>query len=218
MGSIKNNIYGLSALFVLVGMWIYLFPHPKRIPRTEEWLKANTPYSFMSYRYIPSPKDPKESYKVDKNTYKILIPEAMLGRIYRKDNNTFDVTTLISESKESFHDPRICFSAQGWTVENYTPTQLKTKTRGNINASLVRVSSKTERNKLALFFYKVGKDTFGTPQSIKIGLVWNKLKGEENVEGVFYRFIPSTNTTQEDLIKFAIDYVDTINNLSKGIL
>jgi len=228
MERLTRNTFIVAGVFGLIGTAFLVSRKNEPPEKTEDQMEMLVPDSVAGWSYHKSTEDPKVSYKMDKTTYDLLQPFGIVARTYWKGSREYDVVVIASRSKDSFHDPRVCFSAQGWTVEAFDYEDVETKTRGTVPVSLITMSKETqgENNKLAAFFYKApGGQFYSNTRKFKFGL-WTErvgamlrgqiLNSNMNLDGVFYRIIPKHNTTKDELKKFIALYLEESNKSSNG--
>ncbi len=215
MEGLKKRAYALGAIFALAGGFYQVSGAAKGPERTEPWMQKTAITRFGKYKTESNlPGD--VTYKMDKTTYDALQPFGIVARIMDDGRKGFDVTLIASANKNSFHDPRVCFAAQGWELSQEQPVKIETQTRGIVTATVTQLKGK-DGVKWGAFFYR-GPEGF-SPTTL--GLKWQMFKRQmfhgENAEGVFYRFIPSqSDTTKEELAAFVRDYLDASNGPTKG--
>lgn len=192
-------------------------------PKTEQWMLENLPIEFGEYRANSSPENNLYSYKMDEVTYNTLDPYGIVARIFvhEKTQEEYDAVVIASRSKDSFHDPRVCFSAQGWAIANQWVEVVDTKTRGKVPVTLVLMDGPESHNEIAAFLYKGPGGFFGSTQRLKIAMLWEQLVGGNDLDGVFYRFIPRNFAPNDPdattkLKRFVADFVDAANESSEG--
>lgn len=228
MERLTRNTFIVAGVFGIIGTAFLVSRKSEPPEKTEKDMQALVPDVVAGWPYHRDSKDPEISYTMDKGTYDLLQPFGIVARTYWKGSREYDVVVIASRSKDSFHDPRVCFSAQGWTVEDFKYEVVDTESRGTVPVSLITMSkdSQGQSNKLAAFFYKAPAGQFyADTRKFKFGL-WKErfeamLKGQilnssMNLDGVFYRIIPKHNTTPEELKKFIALYLDASNESSKG--
>ena len=174
--------------------------------------------SVGNYRMIPSPEDPWASYKMPEEVYKALKPDAMVARIYEDPaNKKFDVLLLLSRSKSSFHNPEVCFSSQGWTIQSQHQDEVITSHFGTIPITVVKMSSQSEKDQLAAFFYKGPGGYFGSTEGFKWGLLRDELLKSKQPEGTFFRVIPEyPGEDIHQLKEFIATYIEEAHHTSHG--
>ena len=228
MERLTRNTFIVAGVFGLIGT-AFLFSRKNEPPeKTETQMEELVPDVVAGWSYHRDPQNPEVSYKMDKGTYDLLQPFGIVARTYWKGSREYDVVVIASRSKDSFHDPRVCFSAQGWTVEAFSYETVETKTRGTVPVSLITMSKEEqgESNKLAAFFYKApGGQFYANTRKFKFGL-WEErfgkmlrgqiLNSSMNLDGVFYRIIPKHDTTPEELKKFIALYLEASEASSNG--
>ena len=192
-------------------------------PKTEAWMLQNTPKQFGSYRMHASADSRDYSYKLDDVTYRTLDPYGIVARVYESSETgeSYDTVVVASRSKDSFHDPRVCFSAQGWAISNQWADSVQTKTRGKVPVTLVVMDGPGGKNKLAAFVYKGQGKFYASTQRLKLAMFIEQLTGGHNLDGVFYRIIPQ-NASPDDkdqttkLKRFIGEYLDAADETSHG--
>ncbi len=163
------------------------------------------------------------SYKMDEVTYTTLDPYGIVARIFvhEKTREAYDAVVVASQSKDSFHDPRVCFSAQGWAISNQWVVLVDTKTRGKVPVTLVAMDGPDARNKLAAFVYRGPGGFYGNTQRLKIAMFIEQMMGGDQLSGVFYRFIPQNLDPNDPnqaykLQVFIGEFIDAANGASDG--
>jgi hypothetical protein len=190
----------------------------ERPNKDEKWMEARAPEKIGEMVFIRSQQNPQQSYKMDKVTYEVLAPFGIVARTYTAHSGrAFDVVLIASESRASFHDPRICFAGSGWSLEDQKTVTVETKSRGAVPVTLTRMSSDRKRNQLAAFFYRGPSGFHATTIKVKLDMFWQRLLNRPDVEGVFYRFIPAQDsTTEEELKAFIAEYLEASKESSDG--
>jgi hypothetical protein len=192
-------------------------------PKTEEWMLKTLPMAFGEYRANSSAENTLYSYKMDEVTYRTLDPYGIVARVFvhEKTREAYDAVVIASQSKDSFHDPRVCFSAQGWAISNQWVVNVETKTRGKVPVTLVVMDGPDTRNRLAAFLYKGPGGFYGNTQRLKTAMLIETLFGGGNLSGVFYRFIPQNHDPEDKdqaykLQVFIGEFIDAVNSASDG--
>jgi hypothetical protein len=223
MERLTLRAYVVAGLLVVTAAWAQLSPRPgKVVGKTEAWMEQVTPMKVDGSSFIPD-SDPKNlycSYKDIPMVYDALRPTVgIVARRFQIGGRLYDVTLIASNDRSSFHDPRVCFTAQGYDLTDGPLVNIPTKTRGNIPATLAPIKAPDGRPSTAVYFYKGPRGFYGTTTSLKFALFWDQLAGRSNLDGVFYRFIldgESSPEAQEKLIKFVSTYMDQANHDSNG--
>ncbi len=218
MEQIRTRTFIIGTILILAGLAITLIPTAQEKPITQQWLDRNAPMHVGNYRMIPSPQNPWESYRMPHIVYDYLKPDGMLARVYQNDHGKrYDVVLVVSRSKSSFHDPEVCFSSQGWVIKSTKQEQITTKNLGVIPITVVKMSSESEKDQLAAFFYKGPNGYYDGTGAFKWGLLRDDLFHSKEPEGVFFRFIPNfpgEDSTQ--LKKFMVKYIEAAHQTSNG--
>ena len=215
MEGLKKRAYGLAAIFVLAGGFYQLSGASKGPQRTETWMEQTALKGFGKFKtQVALPGD--VSYRMDKATYAELDPYGIVARVMSDGVRSYDVTLIASSSKNSFHDPRVCFTAQGWELSEEEHLPIVTKTRGTILATVTKLKGKNGVQ-YGAFLYRGPEGFTPTTTGLKIQMFKSQLLHGQNAEGVFYRFIPSdVGTTKEQLVDFVRDYLDASDAPTHG--
>lgn len=209
----------LAAILVATFAWVHYTPEKQYEKVTEDQMLDWAPKLVNGMSFKPSGEDSRFSYKMDEVTYKTLHPFGIVARIYSDGVNEFDAVMIMSRERYSFHDPRVCFTAQNWNIDTMEPAVIETKSRGQVPISFLKMTNtKTQEKKVAAFFYKgPGSKFFGSTQTLKIAMFMERLFGGDDFEGVFYRMIPITSgINEEQFKKFVGDFLDSAKESSKG--
>lgn len=210
MEGLKLRSLVLGACLVGAGIWIQTTPRvAASTSRTESWLEEQAPIEAGSYRI-------DAEYKMDQVTYDELKPHGIVARRFGDGRRTFDVVLIASNKKESFHDPRVCFTGQGWNILSQTQKEVETL-RGKIPITVAKMSHDSQGQRIAAFFYKGPGGFYATPQSLTFQWLMRQLRGETENEAVFYRFIPDWDAaTEDELVQFISTYLEAADKSSNG--
>ncbi len=213
---IVKRAVALAALFLLFGGVLALSTRKDYDAKTEQWMEEKAPLRFDGYTMLPSADNPMQSYRMNESTYRALAPFGIVSRVYMQGNDLYDVVLIASQSKDSFHDPRICFGSQGWELVDLETAQVQTKNRGTVPVTVARMDG-PQKDQLTVFFYR-GPDGFhAATWRVKLGMFLEQLKGGRNIDGVFYRIIPNhSGATRDDLLVFTAEYLDAAYETSGG--
>lgn len=224
MERLNTRIFSIAVLVMAMGAVIHLAPKPAEVTMTEEELIEMVPDTVMGVRYTRGP-EPGMTYRMGQQSYDLLKPFGIVSRVFEVGDDKYDAVVIASRSKDSFHDPRVCFSGQGWNIERFDPVTIKTQTRGEVPAMLIQTFSESTRRQLAAFLYKGPGGFYGSTQSLKFAFLGEQLRLGNNLDGVFYRFIPkfkdeklSEQEQKERLTKFMAAFLDEANKSSNGYL
>jgi len=209
--SLKVRAYAVGALFLAFGALVFAAPKPKQVAgKTEQWMEQMTPTAIGNYKLL-------STYKMEPSTYQELQPYGIVSRIYGNGKQAYDVVLVASNRKTSFHDPRVCFPAQGWQFETQKKVNIVTGTRGAIPVSIISMEGQDGSQQFAAFFYRGRRGFYASPQALSWAMFLDQFAGRSDSEGVFYRFMPKDpNTTEADMSKFIADFVDAANTSSGG--
>lgn len=204
--TLRSYIFG--GIVLVAGLAITLMPKPAPDKKDEPWMEQHLPIQFGDYTFMPGNPGAMQSYRMEQRTYDILQPFGIVCRRYASGRFVYDATVIASQSDDSFHDPRVCFSAQGWELGPMEEVEIPTKTRGTVRATMTTMTGK-ERNKVAAFVYKTDNGFYASTSEIKWAMLLESMKGGKKLNGVFYRFIPEySGATKEQLARFIGEYLD----------
>lgn len=217
MEGLTKRTYAVAGLMMLVGVAVLASPKfAEANPKSEDWLIKTAPTQIGPYHYVENPRTPGVSYKMDESTYSTLNPWGIVAREFENGPKKFDVVLISSNRKTSFHDPRVCFRAQGWIFKSEQQDSVDTS-RGVIPMTFVEMNDPQEKPQIAAFFYKDLHHFYSTPQALALDMFWSRFRGEAEIQGVFYRFIPLYDgATESDLKDFIRLYMDEAKKASNG--
>lgn len=214
MEGLMKRVVTLSGFFAVAGGIFLALPSKAESIVDEQWMKEHAPKEVADYRFQSDPDDPLISYKADQATYDMLKPFGIVSRKYYNMGRKFDVVLIAGNDKENFHDPHVCFSAQGWTFIEDRIIKVPTKTRGVIPATFAVIENRGQRS-AALFFYRGPKGFYPSTPNLGMAMLVGPLMGDFKTDAVFYRFMPEyADPREEDIIEFAAQYMDAAGKTS----
>lgn len=231
MERIAKNVLIVSGIFIAAGLIYVSGRQDPPAPKTEQDMIALLPDQVANMTYHRDPEHPGMSYKMPDDSYKILKPFGIVPRKYWKGERTYEVVVIASRSKDSFHDPRVCFSAQGWTIESFRDAFVTTKRAGKVPVTLMTITQEKGEPQLAAFLYKSPEGEFySNTRKFKVGMWWDRVmalmtgkfrQSESEMDGVFYRFMPENKgmtpeQREVDLKWFIGQYLDEVQHTSNG--
>ncbi len=217
MERLRKRTIGLAITLLIVGIGIQLAPKAQATPGHDEtWMEANLPKSIGKFVMVPGDGGPEQTYKMPEFTYSELKPYGIVCRVFRSGDDIIDVVVISSNRKESFHDPKVCFTAQGWEFNDLEEKNISTKL-GDVPATVATMTNKDGRKSQTVFFYKDADNYYAAPQWMALNMLKRKMMFKGSADGVFYRFIGlSPSVTQEKLQAFISDYLEESKKTSKG--
>jgi hypothetical protein len=217
MEGLKLRSFIVSGALLLFAAWVYMTPKPGVVPgQTEDWMEKIAPAKVAGYTFIAGSQDPQCTYKADKMVYDTLVPTVgILARVYESRGQKYDVNLIASRDRGSFHDPRVCFTAQNYAIQEEKEITIPTKERGLIKATFAKMKG-PEGDTAAVYFYKGPKGFYSNTSSLKIAMLMEQFTGKTDIDGVFYRFIPMGDIDSERLVRFIAEYMDAAGKESKG--
>lgn len=218
MEGLAKRLWIVSAVVLAAGAYAQFGPKPEGRRVDETWMEKNSLSSLGDFQMIKvTDESPMCSYKMDESTYTTLEASGIVARVFQKGSEAYDVVLISSDNSKSFHDPRVCFNAQGWQLKSQKESTLQTQTRGTIPVTVVKTQNTTTgKEQTALFFYRSPDGFVAAPKAMRMQMFWDKVTTLKNEPGVFYRFMPVTDVTDEQLFKFAADYLDESGKLSNN--
>lgn len=205
------------ALFLIVGL-IGIFVEPKvYAKKSEDWMEQSIPEEIPGYAFTSSSRSNPGS-RMDPNTYQILDPFGIVVRQYTgpSDGRFYEATIIGGNSRKSFHDPQICFSAQQWLLIDPRRRDVNIPALGGEIPTTAMALQKRDTRGVAMYFYGGPGGWRHSPLILPIDLTFAKLRRAESIDAQFYRFImqpatqPDTNSPAdvekaltEDLEKLA---------------
>lgn len=217
MEGLKKRTYIFAALLIVAGAFNFVtYSRAERPNKDEDWMEQRAPEKIGDMTFARSPENPNQSYRMNDMTYEVLAPFGIVSRVYANNSTGFDVVLIASESRASFHDPRICFSGQGWTLVEQNTVNVETRTRGTVPITVTKMDG-PKRGQLAAFFYRGPSGFHATTIAVKLDMFTQRLLNRPDVEGVFYRFIPTReDCTIDELKAFIVDYLEAAKESSEG--
>lgn len=207
--------YILGAVLVVAGIYVNFAGKSTYATKDEKWMEVHAPKRLGEYSMVPSQENPEQSYSMGDVVRNELAPYGIVCRVYKNFNLMVDVVLIASQNKASFHDPRVCFTAQGWSIVEESAIDIDTP-RGKIPATFVKMNRNGE-NSTGIYFYKGPGGFCSNATKLKFGMFWERIMGGRNVDGVFYRFMPyNCELSQDDLKKFVANYMVEVDKTSNG--
>lgn len=218
MNAIGVRAVGLGVALLLAGAASMVFGAKANGARkTETFMEDRAPSILPGYRMELGPNgNTRCTYKMDEGTYKALHPFGIVARLFSNGTNTFDAVLISSDSHESFHDPKICFSAQGWTLGDSREVDIDVPGRGKIPFTVVDMTSPREKS-IAAYCYRGPRGFVANPKRLQMDMFAEVLVGQKPMDSTFYRFMPATATASlEDLESFIKTYMAAAPAASGG--
>lgn len=215
MEGLRLRAFAVGGILLLAGALVQMTPAKVLPKKTEDELAAKAPRQVGDFIFAPG-YSADQSYRVHESTYEVLKPFGIVGRIYQKGPEAYDVLLIASNDKNSFHDQRVCFRAQNWTILEETQDEIVTD-RGTIPVTMVRMEHPELGPQFAAYFYKGPGGFYSQPQRLTWAMFLEQVRGGTNLDSVFYRFVPATrDATREQLFGFIREYVKAAEASSGG--
>jgi hypothetical protein len=180
-------------------------------------MESSSVRSFAHYTMQPGDgTDPAVTYKMTPDTYKELAPFGIVCRDFTDGADVYDVVLIASQAKASFHDPRVCFTAQGWDLQDESTVLVKTKTRGTVAISVAQAKT-ADGDHWAAYFYRGPYGFAPNTNDLKMQMFKYSLLNAKSADGVFYRFIAQdAGSSEDDLVNFISTYLDASGKVSNN--
>lgn len=223
MERMKKRVVAALGVLLAAGVFMAFSTSDKRDTIDEQWMIDNSPRQVGGFKMMAGSESDDYSYKMDEATYSELQPYGIVAKVYEnpETGEAYDVVLIASKSKDSFHDPRVCFSAQGWSLNNQWSDSVETETRGVAYMTVTDMDGPQGRGRLAAFLYRGQGKFYKSTNELKLGMFLEQLKRGGNLDGVFYRIIPQHHKQDQsvmlrDMKEFIANYLDSANEASDG--
>jgi hypothetical protein len=217
--SMKPQIAAYVLATALVGAGAFAVAQSTSSPKKrmdEKAMQEKAPKSIPGHQMIPGPEGLAYSYKMPDSTYHTLKPYGIVAQTFTDGNVMYDVVLISSDNHESFHDPKICFSGQGWTFNSTREESIKLADGRMIPATIVEMQGPTGESS-AVYFYKGPSGFRSKPQALQLDMFKEVLFGRKPTDSTFYRFMPSgPGVTLEQLKGFIKTYMVSAASESGG--
>ncbi len=214
----KIPILILTALFIGFGVLNNVSSFQNGVRPKESWLEARVPLTVGEFQLKPDRPGSTISYKMTEPTYAELDPIGIAAQRFTSSGyKTFDAVVIAGNNMESFHDQRWCFKAQGWDINAEAQDVVKTKTYGDIPATVVDISRTDGTRTVALFTLRGPTKFHATIPEASKDFFKYELFQQKKFIGFFFRFIPEwRGANKADVLKFAGEYIDSAHDSSGG--
>lgn len=217
MEGLKVRSLAVGGLLIVGGLALQAMPKANLTAKDEKFMEAKAPMRAGKFKFEGTMDNPVQSYKVDQSTYDILKPFGIVGRHYSDGHITYDVMLISGNDKNSFHDNRVCFQAQNYTITGQEIENVETP-RGSIPVTFLTLQHMERGKLMAAMFYKGPQDKwFPLPQQLTWEMFKEQLRLGKNLDSTFYRIIPLIGEpSREEFKQFIKDYVVAAKESSGG--
>ena len=183
-------------IFVLL-IFTYIITNLKFNNVTNEPVKINIkdkiPYIINDYQGIDQ--------EIPEKLYKIISPEEIILRTYKKGDKEINLAVVISDNKEDIHAPEVCYKLQGFDFQ-------KEETVSIFNGCEISkvLTIKNDKPYIFYFWYTDMENVYKNRIEFMINLIINKLLNK--TEKKYALVISFTETSNNEDIKV---YVEKIN-------
>ncbi|MFN8140684.1 MAG: hypothetical protein U0R49_12890 [Fimbriimonadales bacterium] len=191
---LQNRAKLVFALFAVVGVANLLIPEPVFATKTEEWMLANLPESVKGYSFVGN-------IKMGQINYDQLKPFGIVSRSYTGlDGRSYDYLVIASNSKDSFHDQRVCLTSQQYQLRDLDIQNVDIPALGGSVPATVTNLVRSDANGSAMIFY-IGPYGFRpNPTQIPFDITRAKLFFKTDIHTLMYQFkvSPAGKSLEED--------------------
>jgi hypothetical protein len=183
-------------LFVLVGIAAVAIQPKVYLEKEEDWMENTIPEQVEGYHFAGGTKS-NPMMRMDENTYQILDPFGIVVRAYQgpADGRNYEFTVIAGNSRKSFHDPQICFSAQQWQLIDPGRRDVEIPSLGGKIPATVMAIDKPGSRGVAMYFYGGPGGWRHSPLALPVDLTLARLMLKDDIDAQFFRFIMQPATT-----------------------
>jgi hypothetical protein len=218
MERLTRQTFAFSGVLVLLAAFVHLTPKPIRDGISQELFETKVPETVDGRRFVGQ-------YDMGEETINLLKPSGIMARKFEYKGYLMDAVIIASRSKDSFHDPNICFSAQGWSIEMRNPQIIQTEKRKDLPVMFITLRHEKSPIQVAAYTYQGPGDKFyNNTNRLKLAFLQEELFLGNDIDGVFYRFMidrgpeASVEARTEVLQEFIAKYMDEAATRSEGFL
>ncbi|MFM9873929.1 MAG: exosortase-associated EpsI family protein [Fimbriimonadaceae bacterium] len=186
----------------------------------ESWVEEKMLSDVDNFQLLPREFGSKISYKMSPDSYAVLNPIGIACQVMQDDaGRQIDVVVISGRSMEAFHDQQICFRAQGWDLLDQGERTIQTNSHGKIPAAWMKIQQRGQLPRNAVYLFRTGEG-FSSYGKAKWDFLFGTVKRpfQEQI-GFSYRFIGLTpDVSEADLDKFAGEYLDKLDESTKGVM
>ena len=189
---------------------------PRPAPITELQMRSLLPTKVAGMDYLPGPEK-GESYHMDADTYDKLDPAGIVARVFQGGEEKYDTVVIAGDNPNNFHDPTWCLPGQGWELGSRQETSIETKAHGTVPVSYFEAKNGNQKM-LVMYTYRGPLSFHSGINKLGMDFLTSDFLQKKDRLGVFYRFLSMGESTSVEATKrFAVDYLDSANKISKGI-
>ena len=218
MAGLANRIYIASGIILVAGIGINFLGKAKASGYDEAFMEKSAPMKVADFTFQGSQDSPGKSYTADDRTYELLKPFGIVPRHYDNGTQRFEVLLISSNTKESFHDQKVCFPGQGMTPTGEKVYDLEVEGRGTIPVVVATYQTDSNEQVISAYFYRGPGGYHKYPQQLARAMLMNAVFGaRQSNNSTYYRFMPQyRGATVEDTLAFIKAYMPAAEKSSKG--
>jgi len=186
---------------------------------TERWLEDQIPARIGDFTFIPSDDNPRQSYKMDADTYRILDPCGIVARTYTNGRERYDTVVIMGDHPDSMHDPEWCFTGQGWEIVDREPARVQLDGGKSVEIATLKLRRPDDAGSVTAAFVFQGPSGAYYHEHPQL---WFDFMRAELLSGrpqlaTFYRFIDESHGVGErQMLAFIGEYLARASSLREG--
>jgi hypothetical protein len=179
---------------------------------TEQWLLDRVPTQIPGYRLIPSLENPRVTYRMSEETYAELEPVGITAQVFEDaDGRQYEAVVIAGQDMNTFHDQRVCFTTQGWSLTKNTEGHLVANDFGDVPILDLTVSKGDRQEAPAFFMWRSPARFTNNRRTAKFDFLKSGLLSQETQVGFSYRFMAVTDGVDaSQLKKFTDAYLSAL--------
>lgn len=173
-----------------------------KVTLDEQWLLDRVPDSVPGYRLLGSKENPKITYRMDAQTYQELEPIGIAAQIYRDPaGNEYEAVVIAGQDMATFHDQRVCFTSQGWSLTKDQPGIVPSPDYGDVPVLDLTVLKAGHGSSPAFFMWRSPQRFTNNRRTAKFDFLKSGIFGRELQVGYSYRFMGATPGVDTEMLK-----------------
>lgn len=209
MEVMRRRVLVLSASLAALGAYNLVQVRPWSPQRSERWMEDRLPTVVDGLAMRPSRSNPRQSYRTDETTYRMLRPYGIVNRVFGTRQRAYDAVVIAGSSLDCFHDPAICLPMGGWPILASRTARVPTRTRGEVPMTVMTLRGPDGGLHHAAFCYRGAAGFRSDVDALRWDWFQGELANEHAQEGAFYRFVQLRGTDSDAAFEsFVRDYLD----------
>lgn len=192
---LQSRVKIVFVLFAAVGVANLMIPEPVFPSKTEEWMEQNLPTEIPGYVY-------RGEIRMSQINYDQLKPFGIVSKAYiGPDGRNYDYLIIAGNSKDSFHDQRVCLTSQQYKLEGLHMRNVNIPAMGGEVPATVTKLLRSDANGSAMIFYHGPYGLRPNPTAIPFDITRAKLLFRSDIDTIMYQFkvAPTSGNLEEDV-------------------